>query len=85
MSNYKFSRMPINVPKVNTKNRFINTAIPAPGTDESIRKLEQFESRSMQGQIPIIWDKAEDFNIYDKYGNKWIDFTSYISVAMPYI
>ena len=81
MSNYKFSRMPINVPKVNTKNRFINTAIPAPGTDESIRKLEQFESRSMQGQIPIIWDKAEDFNIYDKHGNKWIDFTSTIFVS----
>jgi len=81
MSNYKFSRRSINVPKVNTKNRFINTAIPAPGTDESIRKLEQFESRSMQGQIPIIWDKANDFNIYDKHGNKWIDFTSTIFVS----
>jgi 4-aminobutyrate aminotransferase / (S)-3-amino-2-methylpropionate transaminase / 5-aminovalerate transaminase len=81
MSNYKFSRKPINVPKVHTKNRFINTAIPAPGTDESIRKLEKFESRSMQGQIPIIWDKANDFNIYDKHGNKWIDFTSTIFVS----
>jgi 4-aminobutyrate aminotransferase-like enzyme len=35
----------------------------------------------MQGQIPIIWDKAEDFSIYDKHGNKWIDFTSTIFVA----
>jgi 4-aminobutyrate aminotransferase-like enzyme len=81
MSNYKFSRMPINVPKVHTKNRFINTPIPAPGTEDSLRLLEQYESRSMQGQIPIIWDKAEDFSIYDKQGNKWIDFTSTIFVA----
>jgi 4-aminobutyrate aminotransferase / (S)-3-amino-2-methylpropionate transaminase / 5-aminovalerate transaminase len=81
MSNYKFSRMPINVPKVHTKNRFINTPIPAPGTEESLRLLEQYESRSMQGQIPIIWDKAHDFNIYDKHGNKWIDFTSTIFVS----
>ena len=81
MSNYKFSRKPINVPKVNTKNRIINTAIPAPGIEKSLRLLEQYESRSMQGQIPIIWDKAEDFNIYDKHGNKWIDFTSTIFVS----
>jgi 4-aminobutyrate aminotransferase-like enzyme len=81
MSNYKFSRMPINVPKVHTKNRFINTPIPAPGTEDSLRLLEQYESKSMQGQIPIIWDKAEDFSIYDKQGNKWIDFTSTIFVA----
>ena len=81
MGNFKFSRTPINVPKVHTKNRFINTPIPAPGTDDSIRLLEQYESRSMQGQIPIIWDKAHDFNIYDKHGNKWIDFTSTIFVS----
>ena len=81
MSNYKFSRMPINVPKVHTKNRFINTPIPAPGTEDSLRLLEQYESKSMQGQIPIIWNKAEDFSIYDKQGNKWIDFTSTIFVA----
>ena len=35
----------------------------------------------MQGQIPIIWDKATDFNVYDKHGNKWIDFTSTIFVS----
>ena len=81
MSNYKFLRIPVKVPKVNTNNRVINTAIPAPGTEEILRLLEQYESRSMQGQIPIVWDKAEDFNIYDKHGNKWIDFTSTIFVT----
>ena len=35
----------------------------------------------MHGQLPIVWDKAEGFNIYDIAGNSWIDFTSTIFVA----
>ena len=81
MKEFKFSRLPINVPKVQTKNRLISTPIPSLGTNGILSELELFESRSMQGQMPIIWDRAEDFNIYDKHGNKWIDFTSTIFVA----
>ena len=81
MGNYKFSRTPINVPMVETRHRLIKTPIPSPGTKNILSKLEKYESRSMQGQMPIIWDRAEDFNIYDKHGNKWIDFTSTIFVA----
>lgn len=81
MPTFGFSRIPVNVPLVNTKYRKIKTSIPAPGTEEIMNELELCESRSMQGQIPIIWDRAENFNIYDKHGNKWIDFTSTIFVA----
>ena len=81
MSTYRFLRIPIDVPKVKTKYRTIKTPIPAPGTEGILATLELYESRSMQGQIPIVWDRAEDFSIYDKYGNKWIDFTSTIFVA----
>jgi len=35
----------------------------------------------MHGQIPIIWDAASDFNIFDPKGNKFIDFTSAIFFA----
>jgi len=35
----------------------------------------------MHGQLPLIWDRAEDYNVYDAAGNKWIDFTSTIFVA----
>ena len=35
----------------------------------------------MHGQLPIAWDKAEDFSVYDIAGNCWIDFTSTIFVA----
>ena len=35
----------------------------------------------MHGQMPIVWDRAEGFQVYDKWGNKWIDFTSTIFVT----
>jgi 4-aminobutyrate aminotransferase / (S)-3-amino-2-methylpropionate transaminase / 5-aminovalerate transaminase len=78
MSSHIFSRAPIEVPFVETANRSINTALPAPGTKDILEKLDNVESRSMHGQIPIIWDSANNFNIFDIAGNKFIDFTSAI-------
>jgi 4-aminobutyrate aminotransferase-like enzyme len=43
--------------------------------------LSKFESRSMHGQLPIVWKKAKNYYIYDIYGKKIIDFTSTIFVA----
>ena len=78
---HQFSRTPVKVPSVNTKYRKIKTTIPCPGTELVLSKLEKYESRSMQGQMPIVWDSAEDFSIFDRCGNKWIDFTSTIFVT----
>ena len=78
---YKFSQKPITVPLVITKYRKIKTAIPAPESLNVLLDLEDYESRSMHGQLPVVWDRAEDFQVYDKYGNCWIDFTSTIFVA----
>jgi len=66
---------------IKTKNRFIHTSIPAPGTKSLFKSLSKVESRSMHGQMPIAWDKAKNFNIFDIAGNKFIDFTSTIFVA----
>jgi len=79
--NYQFSKIPISVPRVSTKYRTIKTPIPAPETLEILADLERYEAQSMHGQLPIVWDKAEDFNVYDTRGNRWIDFTSTIFVA----
>ena len=81
MSSFEFRIEPQEVSKVDTKNRKINTSIPAPGTASILARLEKFESRSMHGQIPLVWDKAEDFSVFDHAGNRWIDFTSTIFVA----
>ena len=78
---YQFSQIPVGVPHVHTKYRQIRTAVPAPGTESILLDLERYESRSMHGQLPIVWDRAEDFQVYDAYGNCWIDFTSTIFVA----
>jgi 4-aminobutyrate aminotransferase / (S)-3-amino-2-methylpropionate transaminase / 5-aminovalerate transaminase len=81
MSTYKFFRSPQETPFIDTEYRKIHTPIPAPGTKAILSDLEACESRSMQGQLPLVWDRATNFSIYDKAGNQWIDFTSAIFVA----
>ncbi len=81
MAEHSFSLIPIDVPKIKSNHRSIQTAIPAPGTAEVFDRLSKVESRSMHGQLPLVWESAEDFSIYDISGNKWIDFTSTIFVA----
>jgi 4-aminobutyrate aminotransferase-like enzyme len=80
-SSAHFNTKPTQVEKISTKYRSIQTAIPSPGTEAILQKLSQYESRSMHGQLPLIWEKAEDFSVYDNFSNKWIDFTSTIFVA----
>jgi len=70
-----------NLKKINSKHRLIKTKIPAPGTSRILKDLENTESRSMHGQLPIIWKKAESYNVFDIADNKYIDFTSTIFVA----
>ena len=53
------------------KNIYIKTKIPAPGTQKIINDLSKVESRSMHGQLPIVWKKAKGFNIWDVAGNKY--------------
>lgn len=81
MSGYSFSRSPVDVPFVQTQHRTIQTPIPAPGTEQILANLDSYESRSMHGQFPLIWDRAIDSSVYDFVGNRWIDFTSTIFVA----
>lgn len=77
----KFSIEPKLTNFIETKNRKICTSIPSPDTIETLEKCLKYEPYSMNNQIPIVWDRADGFNVYDKSGNKWIDFTSCIFVA----
>ena len=81
MADGSFSHTPINVDGVNTKYRKINTPIPVPESLPLLEKMYRLESHSMHGQLPIIWARAEGFQVYDPWGNVWIDFTSTIFVA----
>jgi 4-aminobutyrate aminotransferase-like enzyme len=81
MASHVFSRDPVVVPLIETPNRKIATEIPAPGTKTILETLDKFESRSMHGQLPLIWHSATGHTIQDHAGNRWIDFTSMIFVA----
>ena len=76
-----FSPQPADVPRVETRFRRIVTPIPAPGTVELLAELDRYECRSMHGALPVVWDRAVDFQVFDRHGNAWIDFTSSIFVS----
>ncbi len=81
MAGYNFILAPQKVPFVRTKYRRIKTRIPVSESIPLFKDLQRYESRSMHGQLPVVWDRAEDFQVFDKYGNCWIDFTSTIFLA----
>ncbi len=77
----EYDRTPVEVPKVETKHRSIVTALPVPESLEIFERLDKTEPRSMRGQPPIVWDRAEDFTVYDRWGNRWIDWSSGVLIA----
>ena len=77
----EFSITPRTVPHVATKYRRIATPIPHPDSLPTLEKLRHFEPQSMRGQPPIVWDRAEDISIFDKYGNRWLDWSSGVLVT----
>ncbi|MCK5366919.1 MAG: aspartate aminotransferase family protein [Cyclobacteriaceae bacterium] len=77
----KYNLVPIEVPKVSTKYREITTKLPVPESLEIFNSLAKSEPVSMMGQPPIIWDKAEGFQVYDKWGNKWLDWSSGVLIT----
>ena len=81
MASYNFSKKPKKVKNIHTKYRKIQTSIPVKGTEDIIERMNKVESRSMHGQLPLVWNKAKDFNVYDSANNSWIDFTSTIFVT----
>ncbi|NIA07921.1 MAG: aminotransferase class III-fold pyridoxal phosphate-dependent enzyme [Actinobacteria bacterium] len=81
MATKEFPLVPESVAPVKTKYRTICTQIPVPESISLLEKLRDLESRSMGGQPPVIWDRGEDFTIYDPYGNKWLDFSSGVLVT----
>lgn len=77
----EFSITPRQVPRVETKYRRIVTPLPHPDSLPTLEKLRQFEPQSMRGQPPLVWDRAEDIFVYDKYGNRWLDWSSGVLVT----
>ena len=79
MAEYDLS--PVSVPVVKTKYRTIQTAIPVPESLPFFEKLRRSEPRSMSGQPPIIWHSASGATVADRWGNRWIDWSSGVLVT----
>jgi 4-aminobutyrate aminotransferase/diaminobutyrate-pyruvate transaminase/4-aminobutyrate aminotransferase/(S)-3-amino-2-methylpropionate transaminase len=77
----KYNLEPVEVPKVSTKYRKIKTKLPVPESLSIFRFLAESEPESMMGQPPVVWDKASGFQVYDKWGNKWLDWSSGVLIT----
>jgi 4-aminobutyrate aminotransferase-like enzyme len=76
-----FAIEPKDVKPVATPYRRIVTKIPAPETLEILETLHRCEPVSMTGQPPIVWDRADGVQVYDRAGNMWLDWSSGVVVA----
>ncbi|MBN2211299.1 MAG: aspartate aminotransferase family protein, partial [Sedimentisphaerales bacterium] len=77
----EFPLTPVKIQPISTPHRKVSGMLPHPQAVADIEKLRSYEARSMQGQLPIIWDRAEGFNVFDAYGNMWLDFSSGVLIT----
>src|SRR5512133_4002125 len=64
-----------------TRYRRIETQLPVPESIPILEKLYEFEPRAMRGQPPVVWHRAEGFQVFDAWGNQWIDWSSGVLIA----
>ena len=77
----EYSLTPKTVPTVETKYRRIATQWPAPESLPVLQRLAEYEPVAMRGQPPVVWDRAEGFQVSDPYGNRWIDWSSGVLIT----
>jgi len=77
----EFGLVPQPVPPVNTPLRRIATKLPAPESLPILEKLHHYEPLAMRGQPPVVWRRAEGFQVHDAYGNCWIDWSSGVLIT----
>jgi 4-aminobutyrate aminotransferase/(S)-3-amino-2-methylpropionate transaminase len=76
---YRLSPKPI--ASVDTPFRKMVTDWPVPQSLPTLETLRTVEPRAMGGQPPVVWDHAEGFQVYDEWGNCWVDWSSGVLVA----
>ena len=77
----EYSLEPVDVKKVSTRYRTIQTKIPVPESLAIFASLKKSEPRAMMGMPPVVWDRAKNFSVDDKWGNRWIDWSSCVLLA----
>lgn len=80
MSAFSYDELPCH-PVETQHRRIAGPILPPERIKPWLADSKTFEPRSIQMQPPVMWDKAEGFNVFDATGNKWIDFSSGVLVA----
>jgi 4-aminobutyrate aminotransferase / (S)-3-amino-2-methylpropionate transaminase / 5-aminovalerate transaminase len=81
MAAREFDLSPQSVAPVETSLRRIATKLPVPESLPILEKLQRFEPLAMRGQPPVVWQRAEGFQVFDTYGNSWIDWSSGVLIT----
>ena len=71
-----FVHEPEELTRIETSHRRIVTRLPAPQSIEELQAAAKLFPQVNCYQPPIVWDRAEDYQVFDKAGNCWIDFSS---------
>jgi len=77
----EYSLVPRAVPRIDTPFRKIVTDLPVPESLPILERLHACEPIAMRGQPPIVWHRAEGFQVFDAWGNQWIDWSSGVLIA----
>ena len=82
MSFNEFPIEPRPVKPVKTPHRVIQSpTLPVRESLPILNILRNNEPFSMRGQPPVVWDRGEEFHVFDAYGNMWLDWSSGVLVA----
>ncbi|ABC90764.1 diaminobutyrate--pyruvate aminotransferase protein [Rhizobium etli CFN 42] len=76
-----FELIPEDVPKVLTEFRRIGTRLPVPESVAVLSEIFRNEPPSVLTQFPTVWTRASGSQIFDPYGNIWLDWTSGVIAA----
>ncbi len=68
-------------PRIETRFRRMVTEFPVPESLPILEKLDKYEIRAMGGQPPVVWDRAEGFQVWDPWGNCWLDWSSGVLIT----
>jgi 4-aminobutyrate aminotransferase / (S)-3-amino-2-methylpropionate transaminase / 5-aminovalerate transaminase len=77
----EYSLTPRSVPRVSSRYRTIATDLPVPESLPTLERLFKYEPLAMRGQPPVVWNRAEGFQVWDAYGNCWIDWSSGVLIT----
>ncbi len=76
-----FSIAPRPVSRVDTPFRRILGEFPVTASLPLLEQLRALEPLAMRGQPPVVWHRAEGFQVEDAWGNRWLDWSSGVLIA----